>query len=91
MLCNNAKSTPRPQVDPSTCTHMIDSLLPSQPPTAFEPAYALSPEWERIMCDPFLDAASTKWWARIGWLPGQWAENGRVWGEYCLLRRKVEA
>ncbi|KAJ9127613.1 hypothetical protein QFC24_001023 [Naganishia onofrii] len=75
-------------VDPSECTYLIDSSMPSQPPTTAEPAYTSSNEWERLYCEPFLDAAASKWWARIFYLPGKSAEKGRTWGEYCLLKRK---
>ncbi|KAJ9119669.1 hypothetical protein QFC22_003379 [Naganishia vaughanmartiniae] len=75
-------------VDPNECTYLIDSSMPSQPPTTAEPAYTSSDEWERLYCERFLDAAASKWWARIFYLPGKSAEQGRTWGEYCLLKRK---
>ncbi|KAJ9110467.1 hypothetical protein QFC19_001593 [Naganishia cerealis] len=75
-------------VDPSECTYLIDSSMPSQPPTTAEPAYTSSDEWERLYCESFLDNAASKWWARIFYLPGKFAEEGRTWGEYCLLKRK---
>lgn len=76
------------QVDVSECTYLIDSALPSQPPTKAEPAYTTSDEWERLFCTPFLDNAGSKWWTRIFYLPGQTAKDARQWGEYCLLKRK---
>lgn len=76
------------QVDVSECTYLIDSALPSQPPTKAEPAYTTSDEWERLFCTPFLDNAGSKWWTRIFYLPGQAAKDARQWGEYCLLKRK---
>ncbi|KAI5452293.1 mannosyltransferase [Naganishia albida] len=75
-------------VNAADCTYLIDSALPSQPPTSAEPAYTTSDEWERLYCTPFLDNAGSKWWARIFYLPGQSANEARQWGEYCLLKRK---
>lgn len=80
---------PSPQVDISECTFLVDSTLPSQSPTPAQPAYTRDTEhWERVFCTAYLDAASTPWWARILYLPGERAKEARVWGEYCLLRNK---
>jgi alpha-1,2-mannosyltransferase len=76
------------QVDPSSCTYLVSLHLPSKPPTALEPDYAEKPEWEREFCVPFLDQKSSKWWSRLGWLPAGLGSSGRVFGEYCLLKRK---
>ncbi len=78
------------QVDASTCTYMIDSSIPSQPPSPLEPSYINSSGWGKIYCLPFLDAASSKWWARAIYIPGSWTDKGRVWGEYCLLKNAGE-
>jgi alpha-1,2-mannosyltransferase len=75
----------QPQVDPSECTYIIDSSIPSQKPTELQPDYASDSE---LFCEPILDAAATPWWARIFYLPGSKVENARVWGEYCLLRNR---
>ena len=45
-------------------------------------------EWGREFCAPFLDGPSSRWWSRLLWLPGGIGESGRVYGDYCLLRRK---
>lgn len=63
--------------------------LPSRRPTPLEPDYVHdTKEWEREYCEKFLDGASSKWWSRLLWLPNGIGESGRVYGEYCLLRRK---
>jgi alpha-1,2-mannosyltransferase len=73
----------------SDCTYLIDSTLPSQRPTELQPDYAADSEnWIKLFCEPFLDAASTPWWARTFYLPGSKVEDARVWGEYCLLRNR---
>ncbi|WWD21173.1 hypothetical protein CI109_105657 [Kwoniella shandongensis] len=77
-------------VDPSQCTYIVSLKLPSQTPTALEPDWSSLPEWEQEYCTPFLDAASSTWWSRLFYLPGGLLESGRVYGDYCLLRRKAE-
>jgi alpha-1,2-mannosyltransferase len=70
----------------------VDSRLPSAPPSRLEPDYAADEgTWERVVCEPFLDAGATGVLARIAWLPESRflpATLKRTWGEYCLLRRK---
>ncbi|WVQ93059.1 hypothetical protein IAU59_000123 [Kwoniella sp. CBS 9459] len=87
---NNASEEPGTFVDPSECTYLVSLTLPSQTPTALEPDWASKPEWDEVFCRSFLDAGSSKWWSRLLWLPGGVFESGRVWGDYCLLRRKGE-
>lgn len=74
------------------CTFLVDSLLPSTATTALEPSY-ISDEshWNKVNCVPFLDSASTDAIARLGWLPDLpflSKRVKRVWGEYCMLKKK---
>lgn len=73
------------------CTFLIDSSSPSMEPTSLEPDYVHSEEWEKVQCNSFLDAASTHIIGRLGWIPDMaFIPNTyrRVFGEYCLLKRK---
>jgi alpha-1,2-mannosyltransferase len=84
------------QIPVSECTYIVDVDYPSAkvtPPE--EPRYATSPEWEREHCVPFLDAARSSRLARIFWIPDQVGEllglgegGGKIWGDYCLLKRR---
>jgi len=76
------------QVEPEECNYLVALHLPSHPPTPTEPDWASKPEWKREFCVPFLDAQGSKWWSRLVWLPWGVLEEGRTWGEYCLLKRK---
>lgn len=76
------------------CDFIVDSRLPSQVATVLEPDFVGDAEgWERVECLPFLDAGSTGLVGRVGWVPEflqGWVPLGwrRVWGEYCLLKRR---
>ncbi|GAA5835879.1 hypothetical protein JCM9279_002129 [Rhodotorula babjevae] len=78
-------------VDPSTCSYLIDLDFPQRPASSFsplEPRYAVSDEWERVSCHPFLDAENSPRLQRAIDLPiPGWTKSLR-WGDYCLLRRK---
>nr|POF04709.1 alpha-1,2-mannosyltransferase alg9 [Quercus suber] len=78
--------------DVKHCTFLIDSHLPSTVPTSLEPAYINDhAKWEKVQCLPFLDAASTGILGRLGWIPDLPfipPKYQRVWGEYCLLKRR---
>jgi alpha-1,2-mannosyltransferase len=76
------------QVKPEQCDYLVALHLPSQNPTSLEPDWMSRSEWAREFCTPFLDAASSKWWSRVVWLPGKVFEEGRTFGEYCLLKRQ---
>ena len=82
-----------PQVGIVSCDYLVDSYLPStsMEPSELEPNYMLDDSiWERVHCEGFLDAAGTRsFLARALWIPGR--NQGKTWGEYCLLRRKPEA
>jgi hypothetical protein len=73
------------------CNYLVSLNLPSQPHTDIEQDYIHDPSFEKEYCTTFLDGASSKWWARlvwIPWLPQGLLDRGRVYGEYCLLKRK---
>lgn len=79
-------------VDISSCDYLVDSSSPSAEPSALEPDYVHGEVgWERVECVPFLDAQATGVVGRLFWVP-DWAvvprRWRRVWGEYCLLRRR---
>ena len=78
--------------DLDRCDFLVDSNLPSTVSSALEPNYIQDEaNWEKVECLPFLDAASTGLLGRLGWIPDSPlipAEHRRVWGEYCLLKRK---
>lgn len=84
---NKASAEPGTYVPVDQCNYLVALHLPSQEPTALQPDYVHSPKWEKEFCTTFLDAASSKWWARLVWLPWNIGDSGRVYGEYCLLRR----
>nr|POE93595.1 alpha-1,2-mannosyltransferase alg9 [Quercus suber] len=74
------------------CTFLIDSHLPSTEPTSLEPAYIEDhARWEKIKCLPFLDAASTGIVGRLSWIPDLPfipERYRRIWGQYCILKRR---
>lgn len=78
--------------DLDRCDFLVDSNLPSIVSSSLEPNYiADETNWEKVQCLPFLDAASTGLLGRLGWVPDSAlvpAQFRRVWGDYCLLKRK---
>ncbi|KAK5115724.1 hypothetical protein LTR62_000813 [Meristemomyces frigidus] len=74
------------------CDFLVDSHLPSTQTTSLEPNYLEdTAAWEQVQCLPFLDAGSTGVLGRLLWtpdLPFVPSAFKRVWGEYCLLKRK---
>ncbi|KAI7239206.1 glycosyltransferase family 22 protein [Hortaea werneckii] len=77
------------------CAFVVDSQLPSTKTTPLEPSYAGDEgTWERAGCQPFLDGFSTTVLGRTLWVPDLPLvpePMKRVWGEYCLLKRKKKA
>lgn len=77
----------------ASCDYLVDSSAPSTSITSYEPDFVHNDgEWERLTCLPFLDAVSTPVLGRLFWIPDLPIlpkSLQRVWGEYCLLRRKV--
>lgn len=80
--------------DIKRCNFLVDSHLPSTQPTTREPSYILdSNTWDRVKCLPYLDTASTGLLGRLGFVPNLSfipSKHKRVWGEYCLLKRKIK-
>lgn len=78
--------------DVKRCNFLVDMQLPSTVTTKLEPSYINDTQtWEKVKCLPYLDAASTGVIGRLGWVPDLPfipAKYKRVWGEYCLLKRK---
>ena len=77
------------QVSPEKCDYLVALHLPSAQTSDLEPDWRSKPEWEMEYCTRFLDAAGSKWWSRLIWLPGGVFDEARSWGDYCLLRRKA--
>ncbi|OQO04067.1 hypothetical protein B0A48_10710 [Cryoendolithus antarcticus] len=71
-------------VEVEECGWIVDSHVPSTKVTQREPRFIETKAWEQVECVRFLDSASTGLLGRVSWVPEDW---GRVWGEYCLLRR----
>lgn len=77
-------------MDVDTCDYLMDSDFPLYPVwTALEPRYAMdNSTWERVYCDPFLDARHSPIMTRALWLPvPQWQELNSF-GEMCLLKHR---
>ncbi|TKA74084.1 hypothetical protein B0A55_05225 [Friedmanniomyces simplex] len=75
------------------CDYVVDWQGPSTEVTGLEFNFMEDETtWERVVCEKFLDAAATGVLGRMLWvpdLPGVVpAKMGRVWGRYCLLKRK---
>lgn len=52
-----------------------------------EPRYLKDEKtWEKMFCRDFLDTSTTKIYSRILWMPSRFSR--RVYGDYCLLRRR---
>ncbi|KAH3939517.1 mannosyltransferase [Parastagonospora nodorum] len=77
-------------IDVDHCTFLIDSRLPSAPPTALEPSYISDTKnWEKMKCTTFLDASHTHLLGRLLFIPDLPfvpERFRRKWGDYCLLR-----
>ncbi|KAJ4485792.1 glycosyltransferase family 22 protein [Lentinula aciculospora] len=84
------KEEPSHYVPVSACTHLIDVDFPSHPSkSSQEPRYAIQNDvWERVECQPFLDAHNSPLLSRVLWLPGQKWRSMNTWGDYCLLRNR---
>ncbi|KAI9348682.1 Alg9-like mannosyltransferase family-domain-containing protein [Obelidium mucronatum] len=63
--------------------------------TGYEKRFLLdTATWEQVMCEPFLDAGRSRGLiGRVFWVPqivlNRLGGDGRVWGKYCLLKRRV--
>ncbi|EMC95655.1 glycosyltransferase family 22 protein [Baudoinia panamericana UAMH 10762] len=80
--------------DVKHCNFLVDSHSPSTEVTGLEPSYISdNATWEKVHCVPYLDAASTNIVGRLFWIPNAtWVpeQYQRVWGEYCLLKRRPQ-
>ncbi|USW56630.1 Putative GPI mannosyltransferase [Septoria linicola] len=78
--------------DIKRCDFLVDLHLPSTEATKLEPSYiADENNWEKVKCLPFLDAGSTGIIGRLGWIPDLPfvpLRFKRVYGDYCLLKRR---
>lgn len=78
--------------DVSHCDYLVDASFANMEVSDAQPDYALDTQrWEKILCEPFLDAADTGILGRLFWIPDSPrvpARLRRKWGEYCLLKRK---
>lgn len=86
------REDPSKYTDVKFCNFIVDSHLPSTGVTDLEPNFIDDDQnWERVKCLPYLDAASTGAVGRLGWIPDLPfvpAQFKRVWGDYCLLKRR---
>lgn len=59
-------------------------------PSELEPNYMFEDStWQKVHCENFLDSSGTRSFIeRALWIPR--ANQGKAWGTYCLLRRKLE-
>jgi alpha-1,2-mannosyltransferase len=79
--------------DVNRCSYLVDSGMPSAPPTELEPDYVSdSDRWQKLKCASFLDAGHTHLLSRLLFIPDLPfvpEQFRRKWGQYCLLRPKV--
>lgn len=80
------------QIELRACDFLVDTYYPGSQPSKHEPHYILDEEnWEKVTCEPFLDAARTHVLARTIWLPQLPfipEKYRRHWGEHCLLKHR---
>ena len=81
-------------VDVNHCTFLVDTYFAGMHASKYEPLYVLDSEtWEKVACEPFLDASKTGIIARTLWIPELSiipVRFRRHWGEHCLLRRRTQ-
>lgn len=72
------------------CDYLLDLDFPQHPSfSSHEPRYALDATiWDRLTCQPFLDASHSRLLTRILWLPGATWQKPNEFGDYCLLRNR---
>lgn len=79
---------PSKYIDISQCDYVVDTSIPAGPG---EDQYtALTEQWERIHCEPFLDNENSYGIGRILMLPIQLHDTLRTrlrWADYCILGR----
>ncbi|KAJ3808814.1 glycosyltransferase family 22 protein [Lentinula lateritia] len=84
------KGEPSHYIPASSCSYLIDVDFPSHTVNSLqEPRYAVQTDvWERVECQPFLDARNSPLLSRVLWLPGHKWRSMNVWGDYCLLKNR---
>ncbi|EAU92828.2 asparagine-linked glycosylation 9 protein isoform a [Coprinopsis cinerea okayama7 len=77
-------------VDVQQCDYLVDLDFPKHPVSSpLEPRYAIQSEvWERVYCEPFLDARHSMKLSRILWFPGKVWQMYNEFGDYCILKNK---
>ncbi|CDO73179.1 Glycosyltransferase Family 22 protein [Trametes cinnabarina] len=85
------KEAPQLYVDVSECDYLLDLDFPLHPArSAHEPRYVADAKtWERVECQPFLDAAHSPLMTRTLWMPGEIWQRQNEYGEFCLLRHRA--
>ncbi|KAH9897963.1 glycosyltransferase family 22 protein [Cubamyces lactineus] len=85
------KEAPRLYADVAQCDYLLDLDFPQHPTTSvLEPRYvADAATWERVECQPFLDAAHSPLLTRTLWMPGEIWQRRNEYGEFCLLKHKA--
>ncbi|KAI0715109.1 glycosyltransferase family 22 protein [Earliella scabrosa] len=78
-------------VDVQTCDYLLDLDFPAHPTEgAHEPRYvADEATWERVACQPFLDARHSSLLTRTLWMPGERWQTQNSYGEFCLLKHRA--
>ncbi|KAI0782383.1 glycosyltransferase family 22 protein [Irpex lacteus] len=83
------KEEPSFYVDVNTCDYLVDLDFPSHhTSTPLEPRYAVDEAWDRVKCEPFLDARHSSLLTRTVWMPGERWRSLNEFGDYCLLKNK---
>ncbi|KAM6498713.1 glycosyltransferase family 22 protein [Amanita muscaria] len=72
------------------CDYLVDLDFPKHPRSSqYEPRYAAdAATWERVSCEPFLDAQNSQLITRVLWIPGSAWQDQNEFGDYCLLKNK---
>ena len=75
----------------NACDYLLDLDFPKHPQVgAREPRYVADTEtWERVSCQPFLDARHSPLLTRTLWFPGELWQAQNEYGEFCLLRHRA--
>lgn len=78
-------------MDVSACDYLLDLDFPLHPAqAAHEPRYVADEQtWERVECQPFLDAAHSPLLTRTLWMPGELWQERNEFGEFCLLKHRA--
>ncbi|KAI8612456.1 Alg9-like mannosyltransferase family-domain-containing protein [Chytriomyces sp. MP71] len=79
-------------VNTDECDYLVDSLFGDATVggNADEPRFVEDTEnWDVVACVRFLDAGRSRGVAgKVFWVPEGLYKKGRVWGRYCLLKKK---